>query len=167
MRPKIYIFLFLPLFLLLGFRGDTAKNFKLMNLDSKPVELKEVLKKGPVILDFWATWCKPCLKAFPELESLYQKYKDRGLTVLAVNTDGPRNQARVKPFVSSLKVSFPVVIDANGEVMRQYRVQVLPTTYLIAPDGEIVIVNYGYRPDKMKELEKLVKNLLPAASAEQ
>jgi peroxiredoxin len=146
--------------LCLSFTGDKAKKINLRDLQNKQVELKTLLQKGPVLIDFWATWCKPCIKAFPELEAIYTKYKDKGLTVVGINTDGPRSQAKVKPFVNGLKITFPVLIDRNGKVMRQYRVQVLPTSFLIAQDGTIVATNVGYLPQKMKELEKLIAELV-------
>lgn len=150
--------------LLLAFGSQKARYFKLRDLDNKQVELKNLLAKGPVLLDFWATWCRPCVKAFPELDRLHKKYSRRGLTVLGINTDGPRNQEKVKPFVSSLKVSFPIVIDLHSEVMRLYRVQMLPTSVLIAPDGAIVFSGVGYSPKKIKELEAKIVALLEKAS---
>lgn len=157
---KKHLFAVLIAGLSFGFVGDSAKNFKLVNLQNKQVELKKLLEKGPVLVDFWATWCKPCIKAFPELEALYQKYKDKGVTVVGINTDGPRNQAKVKPFVNSLNISFPILIDLNGDVMRQYRVMVLPTSFLIAPDGKILETNIGYVPQKMRKIDEMIGKMV-------
>lgn len=154
---------FLAVLLCLGFRSaDEVKNFKLPNLDNEEVELKTLLAKGPVLIDFWATWCKPCIRAFPELEALYQKYKDQGFTIIGLNEDSPRNRNKVKPFVENLKVTFPILIDKDNQVMRDQRVQVLPTTILLAQDGTVVLRETGYRPGKIEALGKKIADLLPA-----
>lgn len=143
-----------------GFSQQKVKNFKLPNLQNKQVELNTLLEKGPVVLDFWATWCKPCIKAFPEFEKLHQKYQEKGLTIVGINTDGPRNQAKIKPFVNSFEISFPILIDLNSNVMRQFRVVALPTTIVISKDGEIVSTHAGYSPKKMKELDKKLASMV-------
>lgn len=143
----------------------TAPDFNLRDTGGKRVNLKALLKKGPVLLDFWATWCKPCLKAMPKLEEIHNKYKDRGLTVLGVNEDGPRSQTKVKPFLRARKISFPSVFDPDGGVMRRMQVGLLPVTFLIAQDGEIVLRQAGYDPDHEKPLIDAIESLLPGADA--
>jgi len=140
--------------------ADDAPNFELPNLQKEQVELAELLKQGPVVLDFWATWCKPCIKAFPKLDSLHHKYKDQGLTIVGVNVDAPRNQAKVKPFVKSMGVDFLILLDTNNEVMRRYQVQNLPTTLLIAQDGSIAARHIGFSAKRIAELESEIKTLL-------
>lgn len=144
----------------LGMRGDTVVNFKLPDLRNKTVQLSELLQRGPVLLDFWATWCKPCVKAFPKLEALHQKYREQGLVVVGINQDGPRNLAKVKPFVHSLKITFLVLIDENNEVMRRLQVQNLPTSLLLAPDGTMAARHVGYSEENMKKLEEEIAALL-------
>ena len=158
-RTKIFIILYVVIFSF-NVYGDTVVDFKLPNLKNKQVRLSELLKKGPVVLDFWATWCKPCAKAFPKLNGLYEKYHQQGLEIVGINEDGPRSQAKVKPFVRSLKIKFPILIDSNNDVMRRLQVQSLPTTILVAPDGTIIERYVGYHPDEMKELEKQIIKLL-------
>lgn len=167
MKLKRLFFAILIVVFGFGFVADSAKNFKLANLQNQQVELKKLLEKGPVLVDFWATWCKPCIKAFPELEAMYQKYKDKGLTVVGINTDGPRSQAKVKPFVDNLKISFPILVDLNGDVMRQYRVMVLPTTFLIAPDGKILKTSTGYLPRKMKKIDEMIGKMVDEKNAKE
>ena len=142
-----------------GFSGDKAKNFALPNLQNEQVELKALLKKGPVLIDFWATWCKPCIKAFPELEAIHQKYKNEGLTVVGINTDSPRMRERVEPFIKNLKVTFPILIDENGDVMMQFRVMALPTPFLISLDRNILATNVGYLPLQMRKLDEMIASL--------
>lgn len=122
----------------------SAPDFNLRDLQGERVNLKTLLAKGPVLLDFWATYCKPCVKAMPKLQKIHEKYGKTGLTVLGVNVDGPRGQNRVKPFLRARKVSFPIALDSDSAVMRRMQVNVLPTTLLITPDGEIALRQVGY-----------------------
>jgi peroxiredoxin len=164
-RNKLFIVLF-TVFFSFSVHADTVVDFKLANLKNKQVRLSELLKKGPVVLDFWATWCKPCAKAFPKLNDLYKKYQDKGLQIVGINEDGPRSQAKVKPFVRSFKIKFPILIDSNNDVMRRLQVQSLPTTVLIAADGTIIQRYVGYHADEMKDLEKQILRLLKQGNKE-
>jgi len=138
-----------------------APDFTLANLKGEKVSLSQLLEEGPVLLDFWATWCKPCVKAFPGLQDLYEKYRERGLRVVTVSVDSPRSQARVAPLIKSKKYTFEVLLDAQGRVAKRYNVIALPRTLLINPAGEIVYATVGNRPTGHKELEKAILEALP------
>ena len=129
-------------------RATEAPDFNLPGLSGERVQLTTLLEKGPVLLDFWATWCKPCIKAMPKLEEIHAKYAYRGLTVLGVNEDGPRGQNRIRPFLRGRNITFPIAIDADGSVMQRMQVRALPTTILIAPDREIVLREAGLSDGK-------------------
>lgn len=137
-----------------------AESFALRNLDGDLIRSDEYIGKGPVLLDFWATWCKPCMKNLPKLEKIYQDYAERGLTVLAINEDGTRSLGKVEPLVHSLGLTFPVLIDEDREVMRLYRVNGLPTTILLDTNGEVVLTLRGYRPGDEKDLKNKLNELL-------
>lgn len=158
---KLNIILLLGLTMLIGAVSDReAPNFELKNLKQEDVMLHEILDKGPVLLDFWATWCKPCLKAFPKLNELQHKYNDQGLTILGINEDGNRSQAKVKPFVKSLSLKFEVLIDGNNAVMRKFQVTNLPATVLISTDGKIIFSEFGYSANKFKRLDSEIQTYL-------
>lgn len=142
-------------------RTMNAPDFTLANLKGRDVTLSEMLKEGPVLLDFWATWCKPCVKAFPNLQDLYEKYEGRGLRVVTVSVDSPKSQARVAPLINSKKYTFEVLLDTQGRVAKRYNVMALPRTLLISPTGEIVYATVGNRPTGHKELEKAILEILP------
>ena len=129
-------------------RATEAPDFNLPGLSGERVQLTALLEKGPVLLDFWAIWCKPCIKAMPKLEEIHAKYVDRGLTVLGVNEDGPRGQNRIRPFLRGRNITFPIAIDADGSVMQRMQVRAMPTTILIAPDREIVLREVGLSDGK-------------------
>jgi peroxiredoxin len=140
-------------------------DFTLVNIQGEEVSLSDLLSAGPVILDFWATWCKPCLKAFPGLQSLLNDYGDRGLSVVTVSVDGPKSRARVAPLIRSKKYTFEVVFDSQGRVARKYGAMSLPRTLLISPEGEIVHATVGYRPSNHADLERLLVPLLAVEPA--
>ncbi|MBT3602002.1 MAG: TlpA family protein disulfide reductase [Candidatus Latescibacteria bacterium] len=140
---KLILSMFSVCFIIGSAQATTAPEFNLTAPDGKRVQLSKLLKEGPVLLDFWATWCKPCIKGMPKLEEIHKKYKDRGLTIVGINEDGPRGQNRIRPFLRGRKISFQIAIDSDGGVMKRMQVRALPTTILIAQDGEIVLRQAG------------------------
>ena len=139
--------------------ADNAPNFKIKDLNGEEFELKKALESGPVLIDFWATWCQPCIKALPKLEEIESNYALKGLTVVTVNVDGPRNLSKVRPFLRSHKLNFRVLLDLNSQVMNAYRVNVIPTTILIDKTGEITYFHQGYKPGDEQSLIKAIDKL--------
>lgn len=137
-----------------------APSFTLRNLQGDLVNSDDYFGKGPVLVDFWATWCKPCLKNLPKLEKIQQEYVDKGLTILAINEDGTRSLSKVEPLVNSLGLTFPVLIDQDRDVMRLYNVSGLPTSVLVDQNKDIVMTLRGYRPGDEAELKKTIESLL-------
>ncbi len=137
-------------------------DFNLPDPTGKRVQLHKLLEKGPVLLDFWATWCKPCIKAMPKLQELHDRFRKQGLTVLGVNEDGPRGQARIRPFLRNRWITFPVVIDGDGGVMKRFQVRGLPTSILISSSGTIVLRLAGNTPVSGEKLTRAIENLFPA-----
>lgn len=158
MKKIIWILSFLTFTFTIANATD-APNFNLAAPNGERVELSKLLKQGPVLLDFWATWCKPCIKGMPKLDQIHQKYKDQGLTVVGINEDGPRGQNRIRPFLNGRNITFQIAIDSDGSVMKRMQVRALPTTILIAPDGEIVLRQAGLSDPE--PLIKAIEMLLP------
>jgi peroxiredoxin len=135
-----------------------APDFSLMSLDGQPVRLRE-LRGKLVLLNFWATWCAPCLHEMPSMERLYQTFKPTGFILLAVSMD--RQGAEVaRPYADNLKLTFPILLDSASEVARQYGVRGLPTTYLITPDGTLLGAAVGARDWYRTEAKALLAGLL-------
>ena len=123
---------------------DRASKFVLPDQSGDIVSLDKYLEKGPVLLDFWATWCKPCKEYFPHLEALHLEFEKQGLTILGISEDGPRNKRKIRSFLRSHKATFPILLDETAEVMSDYGVFSLPTWFLIGKNGNIVKMHRGY-----------------------
>lgn len=138
-----------------------APNFVLPNLDGEEVSLFEALSRGPVIVDFWATWCKPCVKAFPDLQEILDDYRECGLEVFAISIDGPRSSSRVKSLIASKGNTFEVLLDPAQKVAKKFHVTSVPRTVLVDTDGTIAYAVTGYRPTNHEQLAAAVGGLFP------
>ncbi|MFH1689929.1 MAG: TlpA disulfide reductase family protein [Candidatus Eisenbacteria bacterium] len=143
-----------------------APEFTLPNLDGDDVTLSELLEDGPVIVDFWATWCKPCIKAFPDLQEIFDNYKNCGLKVVAISIDGPKSMSRVGSLIKSKGNTFEVLLDPSQKIARQFHVTSVPRTVLVRTDGTIAYAVTGYRPQNHEELGAAVARLLPEGCPE-
>jgi thiol-disulfide isomerase/thioredoxin len=139
-----------------------APAFDLKALGGQPLS-NESLKGKVVLLDFWATWCAPCRKSMPELQALHDAYAARGFTVVGVSIDAPDQKntpAKVKKFVASKKIGYPIAIDAErNAAWEAFRVKAVPAAYLLDRDGQIVAQWTG-APTSAKELSELLDRLL-------
>ena len=164
--------IFLPLFIFIAVNifaqtkeeqtGRSAPDFKLESVDGDYLSLKDELGNGPVLLSFWATWCKPCIEEMTHYKKLYEEYKDKNFQILAISIDNERTVAKVKPFARSKNYPFPVLLDTNSEVARKYYAQNVPYSVLIDKKGNIVYTHLGYmKGDEIKmknKLDELLKN---------
>jgi thiol-disulfide isomerase/thioredoxin len=112
-----------------------SRNFNLQLLTGGNAGL-EAFRGNVIFLNFWATWCPPCRDEMPSMENLYQRYKDRGLVILAV--DLQENANTVRQFIQSYRLSFPVLLDLDGRVGNNYNIQAIPATYIIDRQGRII-----------------------------
>jgi peroxiredoxin len=124
--------------------GRRAVDFSLDGLDGRPVSLADFAGKV-VLINFWASWCGPCELEMPDIQKQYEAHKDEGLAVIAVNSG--ESPADVKKFVDKYGLTFPVVIDARGQVGAQYRAAGLPMSLFVDRDGVIQVRHLGYMSD--------------------
>lgn len=146
--------------------GDEASrppDFELDSLDGKSVRLGDYLGKDVVLIDFWATFCDPCLASMPHLDQLYRKYKDQGFVVLGISIDGPDSVAQVKTEVAKLGVSFPILLDQETRVVSLYNPKTsAPYSVLIARDGHVITKREGYTTGDAAKLEQDVQAAVAA-----
>lgn len=145
--------------------GTTITNrppdFELDTLDGDVASLDDYLGKDVILIDFWATWCDPCLTAMPHLEELYEKYKDQGFVVLGVNIDGPDSMAEVRSKVAQLGVTFPILLDSETRVVALYNPKTsAPYSVLIGRDGQILTKKEGYTSADAGSLDADIQNAL-------
>ncbi len=161
MVKKAILYLTTTVFLIGQSTGvSKAPDLQLEMLDGSKTTLEKMLEKGPVLVDFWATWCVPCKKEMVELEKLYKKYSDDGFTVLAVNQDMPRTMSKVKAYIRSQRFTFPVAVDPNQQIGQKMNVQVLPTTFMVDSGGSIVWQHVGFLPGDEKDIEEELLKIL-------
>ena len=120
--------------------GKLAPNFLLETLEGGELRLSD-LRGQAVVINFWASWCKPCRKEIPELVAAYNSYRERGLVILGVNLQ--EGKGIVRPFAEDFGMNFPILIDRDGEVGDEYRILGLPTTYFVDRDGVVRSVFTG------------------------
>jgi len=132
--------------------GDVAPDFQLNqiseNNEMETVRLSELEGKG-IMLNFWATWCKPCEAEMPFMQELYPEYKDKGVEIVAVSLDS--TELVVDRFVDEYDLTFPIPHDSKGEITDLYKVGPIPSTFFISPEGKITdVVNGALTLDRLE-----------------
>ncbi len=116
-----------------------------------------------VLVNFWATWCQPCIREMPSMERLYAKYKPQGLEIVAISLD-QGNEQEVRDFVAKLQLTFPIVLDPEHKAKATYKVRGLPTTYLVDREGQVAGYGVGPREWDSEAAFALVGHLLDEKS---
>ena len=138
-----------------------AHDFTVELNDGSIINLKDYHHRF-VILNFWATWCVPCLKEMPDLEKAYQKMGSKKLIVLAVGMGEDKNS--IRKFAEKHEFTFPMIADSTLEIARLYGVENIPITYLINPEGVIIGRALGIRDWASPELIKFMDSKLESVS---
>ena len=115
-------------------RDRQQANFTLTDLNGKQWTLKD-LRDHVVLVNFWATWCPPCRKEMPDLDALYQRYKDQGLIVLAISDEEP---AKVTAYLADHGVSYPILLDPGRKVNEAFHVDGIPKSFVYDRQGKFV-----------------------------
>jgi peroxiredoxin len=136
-------------------------DFELPRLDGGTERLSDHFGKDVVLIDFWATFCKPCLRAMPDLDALYRARRERGFVVLGVAIDGPGSTADVQAAVSRLGVSFPILLDQESRAVALYNPRAsAPFSVLIGRDGRVLAQREGYTTGAHARLERDIDTAL-------
>ncbi len=136
--------------------GSLAPDFQFYDSEERLVSLSD-LRGKPVVLNFWATWCGPCVYEMPYLQQVYEEWSDRGLVLLAINMGGTSSQ--VEEFLQSHDLSLPVLLDTKRDVAARYSIRYVPTTFFIDKEGTIQAVKVGAFPNEQAiygDLEKIM-----------
>jgi peroxiredoxin len=137
-----------------------APAFATKTPDGKDITLAE-FKGKVVMLDFWATWCGPCMQAIPAVQRLSEQFKDQPVAIIGVNRDKPGDEAKVKKTIERKALTFFQAMDMPGTIAKSYKVSAIPALILIDKEGVVRSVHVGYGPGEEKmlaaEIEKLLK----------
>ena len=137
-------------------KGNVARGFTLEMVDGDRVSLENY--EGQVVLiNFWATWCPPCRAEIPDLEATYLARREDGFVVLGVNVEEPR--ATVEQFMDEIEMTYPVLLDEGGQVLKMYRANGLPMSVLVDQEGVIQVRHVGYLT--AEQLENYLADLIP------
>ena len=121
-------------------KGFVAPDFELETLDGRTIALSD-LRGQVVLINFWATWCPPCRAEMPAIQQVYERYRDQGFEVLAVNLQ--EQDAQMSAFVEERELTFPILPDRDGSVSNVYRVTSIPTTFFVDRTGTIQEIIVG------------------------
>ena len=139
--------------------GYLAPRFTLRNLKGNLEGLNDHSGKV-IVINFWATWCAPCVKEMPSVETLYRRFRSQGLTVLAVSLD-KEGSSKVQEFVDKFKISFPVLLDTEGVAEKLYPSFTIPFTYVLDKQGRVAAridcAKDWESPETFKAIEYLLK----------
>jgi peroxiredoxin len=141
-------------------RPSGSEDFALASLSQQTVALSSY-KGEYVLLNFWATWCPPCLEEMPSMEKLYQHFKDRGFVVVAVSSD-KEGEDLVAPFIDKLGVTFPILLDTTGEISSRYGAKTLPISFLLDREGKVIAAAQGARDWASEEAISTLDELIQA-----
>ena len=162
---KIHIILFT---ILLSYEISFSQERSLPNVEVKTLEgsafnIQELENKGkPMVISFWATWCKPCKKELNAIAEVYEDWQEEtGVKLIAISIDDTRSMSRVAPYVNSSEWEYEVYLDSNSDLKRALGVSTVPHTFLINGEGKIIWQHKGYidgdEDELYEQIELLVK----------
>lgn len=139
--------------------GDQIPEFDIASIyESQPnISLKN-LEGKTLFIDFWASWCAPCITSLPLYNEIYHKYQDRGLEIIAVNVDNPIEDGL--DFLLDTPLDFLIPQDPEGDVSEMFGVIGMPSSYLVSPDGNVRLVHMGFRNGDIDIIEEEIQKVL-------
>lgn len=136
--------------------ASKAPSFELPS-DSGQFSLEQY-RNQVVYVDFWASWCVPCRHSFPWLNEMQARYGNDGFKVIGINVDD--DKAKAANFLKLIPAAFEIAYDPEGTVADMYRLKVMPTSFLIDQDGNLIHKHKGFKPSDGSRMEDMIKKLL-------
>ncbi len=159
-RQKVKIISFIIIASNIQIYAQGVLDIETKDLNGQISSIGQVVSADFIVLDFWATWCKPCVKSIPKLVELSEKYSTDKVAFVGINEDSPRNTNKVKPFVRSLNISYPILLDPDQEIMNELLVNSFPTLIIVNSDARVLYVHEGYTSGDEVIIEEAINKLL-------
>ena len=142
-------------------QNRTLPSIKVKNLKGSLVNIQTIENDGnPIVISFWATWCKPCKKELNAIAEVYEEWQDdTGVKLVAISIDDSRSSSKVKPYVNSSGWEYEIYLDPNRELSRSLGVSTVPHTFLLDGKGNIVWEHRGYIEGDEEELLEQIEHI--------
>ena len=149
-----------------AFADDTAAAIDTMATDKVDIEIPTLdgvintadLRGQVVYIDFWASWCVPCRKSFPWLNSMLKKYEDQGFTVIGINVD--KEAAFAAEFLAEVPAKFPIGYDPKATLAELFELPAMPSAFIVSREGEVIDAHYGFNSSKTDKYEAAIVKAL-------
>ena len=166
MKKTIIVILLLIIFFPVISYSQYYNEIEKEDINGNQIVLSELLKKGPVMISFWATWCSPCKEEMKKMQPIYEKYKDQGFTYLAISQDNQKSISKVKSFINANKYTFPVLLDLDKHIFEDYTGVGIPYSLIIDKNKNIVAKHLGYITGDEVKIEKEIVDAINGKDVE-
>ena len=142
-------------------QSRTLPSIKVGTLDGNSINIQEIENDGnPIVINFWATWCKPCKKELNNISEIYEEWQDEtNVKLVAISIDDSRSMSKVGPYINASDWEYDIFLDPNGELKRAMGVSTVPHTFLLNGKKEIVWQHRGYVDGDEDKLFSEIKKL--------
>ncbi len=148
---------------------EKVPSIQIKDMQGNSIDASTLSNDGkPIVISFWATWCKPCVRELTAIHDMYIDWQEEtGVKVIAISIDDTRQSAKVRPFVTSQGWEYEIYLDENSDLRRALNVNNIPHTFLLDGEGNIVWQHNGYIPGDEDHLYELVEQLATTGSIEE
>ena len=162
MKTRIITLLFFIITTTIYSQNKLLPSVDVKTINGKSININSIENNEmPIVINFWATWCKPCKKELNNIAEVYDEWQEEtGVKIIAISIDDTRSMSKVAPYVNSVGWEYEVYLDPNGDLKRAMGVSTVPHTFLLNSKKEIVWQHRGYVDGDEDELFDEIQNLI-------